>query len=96
MDEDVLEASGFFTFDALDPSLSRNIFAAHGHYDAVEDEFINCTCTFSPDNLAEYLRSLSNLTEIQQYKLRLRTFRFICEVSLRITTCHLVYMLLLS
>lgn len=54
LDEDTLEASEFFTFDALDSSLSGSMSASHGHYDAVKDEFINYTYTIGPDKLTEY------------------------------------------
>lgn len=54
LDEDTLKASEFFTFDALDSSLNGSMSAAHGHYDAVKDEFINYRYTIGPDKLAEY------------------------------------------
>ena len=72
LDEDALEASEFFTFDAIHPSLKGNMSAAHGHYDAVKGEFINYTYEIGADNVAEYfvfrVKSNGNVQVLASFK----------------------------
>lgn len=84
LDEDALEASGFFTFDAFNLSLSGGMPAAHGHYDAAKDEFINYTYTFCPDKLAENFVFSVKSNGIAEILACLRTSPFICTISLRL------------
>lgn len=54
LDEDALEAREFFSFKKMDPMLKGIMSAAHGHYDADKDEFINFTYDFGFGAQVEY------------------------------------------
>ena len=54
LDEETLEAREFFSFKRIDPLLKGVMTAAHGHYDAEKDEFINFTYDFGFGNQVEY------------------------------------------